>query len=79
MEIIKHPALQKIIMHKEGAIMKRKTTANTMKIVGATLAVGSALALMGATKCDSSKQIKKAVQKTADPVLNAVDTVANYM
>ncbi|MDD6619568.1 MAG: hypothetical protein PUE75_00570 [Eubacteriales bacterium] len=58
--------------------MRKKTTANVMKIMGATMAVCSAAALMSSTK-SSSMNAKKAVKKTADKVVEFVDTVASFM
>ncbi len=58
--------------------MKKKTTANVMKVMGATLAVFSAAAMMGAVKTDNSS-VKKTMKKTADKVVDFVDTVASFM
>lgn len=58
--------------------MRKKTTSNVMKIMGATLAVCSAAAIMGSTK-SSNMNAKKAVKKTADRVVEFVDTVASFM
>lgn len=58
--------------------MKKKTTANIMKIAGATFAVCSAAAMVGAAK-NSNMSAKKTVQKTADKVVQFVDTVASFM
>ena len=58
--------------------MKKKTTANIMKAAGATFAVCSAVAMMGAAKT-SNVSAKKTVQKTADKVVQFVDTVASFM
>lgn len=58
--------------------MKKKTTANIMKAVGATFAVCSAAAMMGAAKSDSASA-KKTMRKTADKVVEFVDTVASFM
>lgn len=58
--------------------MRKKTTANVMKIMGATMAVCSAAALMSSTK-SSNMNAKKAVKKTADKVVEFVDTVASFM
>lgn len=58
--------------------MSKKTTANMMKAMGATLAVCSAVAMMGASK-NSSNSAKKAMKKTADKVVDFVDTVASFM
>ena len=56
----------------------KKKTANTMRAIGATLAVCSAAAIIGASKTDhmSAKKTKK---KTADKVVGFVDTVASLM
>ncbi|MDD6728795.1 MAG: hypothetical protein PUE08_06230 [Eubacteriales bacterium] len=60
--------------------MKKKTTANVMKIMGATFAVCSAAALMGSAKSGSSmNSAKKTMKKTADKVSEFVDTVAELM
>ncbi|MCM1114852.1 MAG: hypothetical protein NC397_05075 [Clostridium sp.] len=56
----------------------KKKTANTMKAIGATLAVCSAVAMMGAAKSDSTSA-KKTMKKTADKVVSFVDTVASFM
>lgn len=58
--------------------MSKKTSANVMKIMGATLAVCSAAALVSSTK-SNSMNAKKAVKKTADRVVDFVDTVASFM
>ncbi len=58
--------------------MNKKTTANMMKAMGATLAVCSAVAIMGATKT-SSNSAKKTMKKTVDKVANFVDSVASFM
>lgn len=58
--------------------MKKKTTANIMKAVGATFAVCSAAAIMGASKTNSSST-RKTMKKTADKVVEFVDTVASFM
>ncbi len=58
--------------------MSKKTTANLMKAMGATLAVCSAVAIMGSTKTGSS-QAKKTMKKTAGKVADFVDTVASFM
>lgn len=57
----------------------KKMTQNTMKIMGATMAVAGAAALMGSAKGSSSKQIKKTMQKTADKVVGFVDTISSMM
>ena len=59
--------------------MKKKTSANVMRIMGATLAVGSAVAMMGATKFDSNSAVKKTMKKTADKMVDFVDMVVSYM
>lgn len=58
--------------------MNKKTTANMMKAMGATLAVCSAVAIMGATKTGSNSA-KKTMKKTVDKVANFVDSVASFM
>lgn len=58
-------------------VMKKKTT-NTMLAVGATLAVCSAAAMMGATKTNN-KSAQKTIKKATDKVVNFVDTVASFM
>lgn len=57
--------------------MKKKTS-NAMMAVGATLAVCSAAAMMGATKSNSSNA-KKAIKKATDKVVSFVDTVSSLM
>ncbi len=54
-----------------------KKTAKVMKTVGATLAVASAVAMVGGAKGDTStkKMMKKTVQKVSD----FVDTVSAIM
>ena len=56
----------------------KKKTANTMRALGATLAVCSAAAILGATKTDSMSA-KKTMKKTADKVVGFVDTMASLM
>ncbi len=58
--------------------MNRKTT-NVMKVMGATLAVCSAAALVGSTKSSCKTSAKKSMKKTADKVVDFVDTVASLM
>lgn len=58
--------------------MKKKTTANIMKAVGATFAVCSAAAIMSASRTNSTST-RKTMQKTADKVAEFVDTVASFM
>lgn len=58
--------------------MKKKTTSNVMKAMGATFAVFSAAAMMGAMKTDNSSA-KKTIKKTADRVVDFVDTVSSFM
>lgn len=55
-----------------------KKTQNMMKVMGGALAVCSAVAMMGATKSNSN-QMKKTMKKTADKVVDFVDTVASFM
>lgn len=56
----------------------KKSSANIMKVMGATLAVCSAAALMTSTK-SSSQTAKKAMQKTVDKVAGFVDTMTSMM
>lgn len=49
-----------------------------MKIVGATLAVCSAMTMLQGSKM-SSNTAKKAVKKTADKVANVVDMMSAFM
>lgn len=58
--------------------MTKKGSSNMMKVMGATLAVCSAVAIVGASKSNSS-QMKKTVKKTADKVMDFVDTVSAMM
>lgn len=58
--------------------MSKKTSANMMKAVGCTLAVCSAVAMMGASKTNTMSA-KKAMKKTADKVMDFVDTVTSMM
>ncbi len=58
--------------------MSKKTTANTMRALGATLAVCSAVAMMGAAKTDTCSA-KKTMKKATDKVINFVDTVSSIM
>lgn len=58
--------------------MNKKTTANVMRAMGATLAVCSAVAIMGASKSNSCTA-KKTMKKTADKVVDFVDTVTSFM
>lgn len=58
--------------------MKISTTKNMMKIVGATLAVCSAMTMFEGSKLSSSAA-KKAVKKTANRVADIVDTVSTFM
>jgi ribosome-binding protein aMBF1 (putative translation factor) len=59
-------------------VMKKKSASTTMKIMGATLAVCSAVAMMGASKADTNS-MKKTMKKTADKVMDFVDTVVAFM
>lgn len=59
--------------------MKKKTTQNMMRAVGATLAVCSAAAIIGSAKNTSNKSAKKTIMKTADKVVGFVDTMASFM
>ncbi|GEM_PF-4904107 len=56
----------------------KKKTANTMRALGATFAVCSAVAIMGAAKTENTS-VKKTMKKTADKVVGFVDTVASLM
>lgn len=58
--------------------MNKKTSANVMRAMGATLAVCSAVAIMGASK-SNSYTAKKTMKKTADKVVDFVDTVTSFM
>lgn len=58
--------------------MNKKTSANVMRAMGATLAVCSAVAIMGASKSNSCTA-KKTMKKTADKVADFVDTVTSFM
>ena len=49
-----------------------------MKIMGATLAVCSAAAIMGGMKTNSFSA-KKAMKKAGEKVVDFVDTVASFM
>lgn len=60
--------------------MTKKGSANVMKVMGATLAVCSAVAIMGASQTKSgTTQMKKTMKKTADKVMDFVDTVSAMM
>lgn len=58
--------------------MTSKNKSMMMKAIGGALAVGSAAAMMSASKT-TSKQAKKTMKKTADKVIGIVDTVASFM
>lgn len=58
--------------------MNKKTTSNVMKVMGATLAVCSAAALVSSTKT-SSMSAKKTMKKAGEKVVDFVDTVASFM
>ncbi len=58
--------------------MKPSTAKTVMKCVGATLAVCSALSMLGGTKMKASCA-KKAVKKTANKVVDIVDTISAFM
>ena len=58
--------------------MSKNTSSNMMKIMGATLAVCSAAALMGSTKTTNSSA-KKTMKKAGEKVVEFVDTVASFM
>ena len=67
-----------ILMSAGGEFVMKKKTANTMRAVGAVMAVGSAIAIMGAAKSENTSA-KKTMKKTADKVVGFVDTVASLM
>lgn len=56
--------------------MKGKSQQNLLMAMGATLAVCSAVALMGGTKTNKAH---KTMKKTADKMMNFVDTVTSLM
>ena len=56
--------------------MKGKSQQNLLMAMGATLAVCSAVALMGGTKTNKAQ---KTMKKTADKMMNFVDTVTSLM
>ena len=58
--------------------MNKKDTSNMMKIMGATLAVCSAAAIMGGMKSNSFSA-KKTMKKAGEKVVDFVDTVASFM
>lgn len=58
--------------------MTKKSSSNVMKVMGATLAVCSAVAIMGSTKSNSCTA-KKTMKKTVDKVADFVDSVASFM
>lgn len=58
--------------------MSKKTSTNMMKIMGATLAVCSAAAIMGGMKTSNSSA-KKTMKKAGEKVVEFVDTVASFM
>ena len=58
--------------------MNKKDTSNMMKIMGATLAVCSAAAIMGGMKTNSFSA-KKTMKKAGEKVVDFVDTVAAFM
>jgi len=73
--------LQTILLHKgakEVMNMSKKTSTNMMKIMGATLAVCSAAAIMGGMKTSNSSA-KKTMKKAGEKVVEFVDTVASFM
>ena len=55
-----------------------KKTSNIMKVMGATIAVCSAAAMLTSSK-SSNANMKKSMKKTADKVVGFVDTVASMM
>lgn len=58
--------------------MRMSTKKTVMKCIGATLALGSAMTMIQGTRM-SSAMAKKAVKKTADKVVDIVDTVSAFM
>ena len=58
--------------------MSKKTSTNMMKIMGATLAVCSAAAIMGGMKTSNSSA-KKTMKKAGEKVVEFVDTVASFV
>lgn len=58
--------------------MKMSTTKTMMKCVGATLAVCSAMTMLEGYKMNTGTA-KKAVKKTANRVVDIVDTIATFM
>lgn len=58
--------------------MKIGSTKNVMKVVGATLAVCSAMTMLQGSKMSNSS-VKKAVKKTANKVANVVDMMSAFM
>ncbi len=58
--------------------MKTATTKTMMKCVGAALAVCSAVTMLEGTKMKSTSA-KKAVKKTANKVVDIVDTISAFM
>ena len=58
--------------------MSKKTSTNMMKIMGVTLAVCSAAAIMGGMKSNSFSA-KKTMKKAGEKVVDFVDTVASFM
>ncbi|MCH5314631.1 MAG: hypothetical protein J1E81_01860 [Eubacterium sp.] len=55
-----------------------KKTSSIMKVMGATIAVCSAAAMLTSSK-SSNANMKKTMKKTADKVVGFVDTVASMM
>ena len=58
--------------------MKSKTQKNMLKAMGATLAVCSAVAMISSSK-SNGEMAKKAMKKTADKVMDFVDTISTFM
>lgn len=58
--------------------MSKKTSTNMMKIMGVTLAVCSAAAIMGGMKTSNSSA-KKTMKKAGEKVVEFADTVASFM
>lgn len=55
-----------------------KKTSSIMKVMGATIAVCSAAAMLTSSK-SSSTNMKKTMKKTADKVVGFVDTMTSLM
>lgn len=57
--------------------MSCKTSKTVMKCVGATLAICSAMAVMGGCKATSSSSAKKSMKKTVNKLADIVDMVTD--